>query len=265
MKSRLRNGAVTSLVLCLFVTVAHAQSGGGDVYWHIDRSVKSCSMVIDPSLTQAQWHTFVRQAGTMVTFKSLAPATTLGKKNFQIAVDYASTPVDQHDPAWINTFTHPDEDCPLGDAIKIPTIRARMGVSDNVDIGGYWTTAPGANYGVVGGELKYAFLKESGKLPAVATRASVSILTGVPDFNVNIYSLDLVTSKKFAKLTPYFGFRHNLIVGTEITSKVDLDREVIPTSQGYVGAAYSLWMLNLAGEYNFSSVNTFAFALGFNL
>ena len=83
--------------------------------------------------------------------------------NFLIAIDKASTPVDQHDLAWINTFTHPDEDCPLGDAIIVPTIRASMGVSDNMDVGGYWTTAPSANYGMVGGEFKYAFLQESEK------------------------------------------------------------------------------------------------------
>ena len=41
-------------------------------------------------------------------------------------------------------FTHPDADCPLGDAVGYPTIRASMGVSDRMDIGGYWTVAPGA-------------------------------------------------------------------------------------------------------------------------
>ena len=264
MRNKRLNGAVTSLVLFLLVLIAHAQSYAGDVYWHIDPSVKSCSMVIDPSLTQAQWHTFAKQAGATVTFKSLAPANTLGRMNFQVGIDYASTPVDQHNPAWINTFTHPDEDCPLGDAIVIPTIRASMGVSDKIDVGGFWTTAPGANYGAVGGEFKYGFLPESEKVPAAALRASVSMLTGVPDFNVNVYSLDLLASKRIAAVTPYVGIKESLIIGTETTSKVDLDQEKLSITQGYVGVAYTIWKINLAAEYNVSPVNTFALVIGLN-
>jgi hypothetical protein len=265
MRSRRINGTVTSLVLFLFAFVSRAQSHHGDVYWHLDPSLNTCSMIINPSLTQAQWHRFTHQAGAILTFKSLASARTLGKMNFNIAIDDGYTPIDQRDLAWVNTFAHPDEDCPLGDAITIATIRASMGVSDNMDVGGYWTTAPGANYGMVGGEIKYGFIKESEKYPAAAARASVSILTGVSDFNLNIYSVDLFASKKIAMVTPYIGLKESLVIGTETTSKVDLDRESLSVTQGYAGVAYSYWMFNLAAEYNVSSVNTFAFVVGFNL
>ncbi len=264
MKRKLMSAMANALVISAFVSTLYAQGNRSNVYWHIDPSVKSCSMVIDPSLTQAQWHTFTKQVGAMSSFKSLASAKTLGKLNFHVALDYGSTPVEQHDPAWINTFTHPDEDCPLGDAVAYPTLRASMGVADNMDVGGYWTVAPGANYGMLGGEFKYAFLQESENIPEAAVRASVSILTGVPDFNLNIYSVDLLASKQIAMLTPYVGIRTSLVSGTETTSKVDLDTETIPIAQGYVGVAYSIWMLNLTAEYNVSSVNTFALAVGLN-
>lgn len=265
MRSKRLFGMATFIVLFQILVVSPAYCGDGDVYWHTDPGVESCSMVIDPSLTQSQWHTFTRQAGAIVSFKSLASASTLGKKKFSIALDYSSTPVDQHDLAWINTFTHPDEDCPLGDAVKLPTIRARMGISDNMDIGAYWTTAPRANYGGIGGELKYAFLQESQKSPAAAVRASVSLLTGVPDFNLNVYSIDVLASKRISRFAPYVGFKESLVIGTETTSKVDLDRETISIPQGYAGIACNFWMINLAAEYNVSSVNTFALALGVGL
>jgi hypothetical protein len=265
MKSKRLNAAVTFTVLFIFGAISHAQSGGDGIYWHIDPNVKTCSMVINPSLTQSQWHRFIEQVGAIASYKSLAPATTLGKMNFNIAIDDANTPVDQHDLAWINTFVHPDENCPLGDAVSYPTIRAGMGVTDNMDVGGYWTTAPRANYGMVGGEFKYAFLRESAKYPAAAVRTSVVLLTGVPDFNLNIYSVELMASKKIAVLTPYIGLKENLVIGTETTSKVDLKRESLPVTQGYIGVAYSIWKLGLAAEYNVSSVNTLALALGFNL
>jgi len=252
-------------ILLLLASAMSAQAQGNTIYWHIDPNVKSCSMVIDPSLTQDQWHKFVKEAGTIISFKSLASANTLGKMNFRIAIDNGYTPVDQHSLAWINTFTHPDEDCPLGDVISLPTIRAGMGISDNMDIGGYWTVAPNANYGAVGAEFKYAFLQESEKLPVAAARASVSILTGVPDFNLNIYSVDLITGKQIAIFRPYLGLRMSLAVGTETTSKAELERENVFIPQGYAGITYTIWMLNLAAEYNVASVNTFAVAIGLNL
>lgn len=265
MKSKRLYGILTFLVLLIFVSVAHAQSNGSDVYWRLDPNVKTCSMVINSSLTQSQWHRFVEQVGAIASFKSLASAKTLGKMNFNIALDNAYTPVDQRDLAWINTFVHPDETCPLGDQITYPTIRGSMGVSDNMDVGAYWTTAPGANYGMVGGEFKYAFLAESKKYPAAAIRTSFTLLTGVPDFNLNIYSVELMASKKIAILTPYVGLKENLVIGTETTSKVDLNTESVPVTQGYVGLAYSIWKFGLAAEYNVSTVNTFTFVLGFNL
>ncbi len=256
-------GMASSLVLFLFLPVTHARADGGDVYWRTNPYVKSCSMVIDPSLTQGQWGRFVRQASAIVSSKSLGSAETLGRMHFKVGITASNTPVDQHDLAWINTFTHPSyRNCPLGDDIRIPTIRAAMGITDRLDAGAFWTTAPDANYGLVGAELKYAFVKNVPNLPAAAVRASTTILTGVPDFNISIYSVDLIASKRVAVFTPYVGFKQSLAVGTETTSKVDLDRESIGIAQGYAGVAYSVWKVSLAAEYNFSAVNTLALSLG---
>ncbi len=251
-----------ALMMLALVTEARAQ--GADVYWHIDPGVKTCSMKVDPSQTQAQWKTFVRQAGAITTFKSLASAEPLGTMNFSVGIDQGRTPVDQRNPAWINTFVHPDAECPLGDAISFPSLRARMGVSDRMDIGGYWTTAPNANYGMVGGEVRYLVSKESEDLPAASVRGSFTVLTGVPDFDMSIYSVELSASKKVAMFNPYVGVRGNLANGTTTTSKVRLAAERDFFAQGYAGVSYSFWVMSLAAEYNVSTVNTLAVAVEFN-
>lgn len=255
-------GAAAAVAIVLSATASQARVDDHDVYWRIDPSVKTCSMVIDPSLTQSQWHKFAKEAGAILSLKSLASAQALGKGNFILGATSSSTPVDQHDLGWVNTFVHPDEDCPLGDAVKFPTARARVGVSDHLDVGGYWTTAPDANYGGVGGEIKYAFVQESENRPAAAVRGSFSLLTGVPDFNLGVYSIDLTLGKRVARFAPYIGLRESLIVGTETTSKVELDRETVVQTQGYGGMSFSVWIFDLAAEYDVSSVNTFAVALG---
>jgi len=219
-------------------------------------------MVIDPSLTQAQWHEYIRQVSSIVTFKTLAPAEPLGRMNFTLGIDYSVTPIDQRDPAWINTFTHPDAGCPLGDQIKVPALRARLGVSKRVDVGAYWNTAPRANYGALGGEVKYTFLEEAARVPAAAVSMSVTTLTGVPDYNINVYGLGLAASKRVGRLTPYLGVREGLAIGTETTTKVALETERLGLTQGFVGATWSIWKLGLAAEYDLSVVNTFAFVIG---
>lgn len=264
MKGKRLIGMVIPLVPLLFASSSYSQEHDGGVYWHIDPSVKSCSMVIDPSLTQAQWNKFTREVGAISSFKSLASAEPLGKLNFTFGIDYSITPVDQHDPAWINTFTHPDASCPLGDRVEFPTLRARLGISSRMDVSGYWTTAPGANYGFMGGEFKYAFLRESAKVPAAAVSTSFTMLTGVPDFNFSVYSVGLVASKRIARFTPYLGVKENLAIAKETTAKVNLNRESLLLTQGFIGATYSIWKLGLAAEYNIAEVNTFAFVIGFH-
>ena len=255
--------AMVASGMSFFTTATYGQHNGGDVYWHIDASVKTCSMVIDPSLTQDQWKRYTRQLGEIASFKSIASAETIGKKHLSIAIEYSVTPINQHDLAWINTFVHPDENCPLGDQIKLPMLRAKFGVSDKIEIGAKWATAPGANYGMIGGELKYAFLQETKKKPAAAVRASFTALTGVADYNFSSGSIDLLVSKKFAGVSPYLGIRESLMMGTETTSKVNLDKESLLVTQGFIGVAYSIWRINLAAEYNIASVNTFSFLIGF--
>jgi hypothetical protein len=251
------------LVLLLLARPAFPQGTDGGVYWHISPGVKTCSMVIDPSLTQGQWHTFVRQAGALIDFKSLAPASPLGKNRFNLGVVYSLTPVNQHDPAWINTFTHPDADCPLGDQIAMPSLRATWGASDAMDVTGFWTQAPGANYGLAGGAMQYTFLRESAKGPAAAASVAFTSLTGVADFDFYVMSFRLSASKRLARFTPYLGVKQGVALGVEQTPKVDLKRETVPLAMAVVGTTWSIWKLGVAAEYEIADVNTFALQLGF--
>lgn len=71
-----------------------------------------------------------------------------------------------------------------------------------------------------------------------------------------------MASRRFSVLSPYVGIKESLSIGTETTSKVDLDRESTAITQGYAGLSCSVWRLNLAAEYDVSFVNTFAFTAG---
>ncbi len=234
---------------------------GEDVYWRIDPNVKSCSMDISPDLTQDQFHRYIRQLAFIASFKSAEPAQTLGKNHFSMNIDYSYTPINQHDPAWINTFVHPDAGCPLGNAIKLPLLRAEYGISDSVDVGLIYSEAPDANYGLLGAEVKYALVDGSETGAAVAARASIVRLLGVADYDFDMVSLDVLASKKWL-ITPYGGLRVSYARARETTDEVNLSDENIIDVQPFLGLEYAYRKFRLAVEYDIGEVSTLVLSLG---
>lgn len=116
------------------------------------------------------------------TFKLLWPAEPLGVKRIQVGIDFSVHRINDEDPAWNNTFSHPHETHYLGDVMQIPRLFARMGLSDGIDVGLYFTKNLNANYGFLGGDVKYTHFQQPGRPFASAIRASYVALLGVDRF-----------------------------------------------------------------------------------
>ncbi len=248
--------AAAILVLCCF-TIATAQE------LHVNHRYKECAIILDPSLTQGQFHKFTREAAQVFTFKLLSPAEPLGARRFQVGLDYSSTPIDDADPAWNNTFSHPHDQHYLGDRIVAPKLFARMGVSDRVEVGFYFTRNPQANYGFMGGEVKYALFMKPQQAWATAVRTSYATLLGVEDLNFHLLGVDLSASKRFGKLTPYLGIGANLARATATTAKVDLHNETLLTPRGIIGSQLAISFFSLTAEVDVAAVSTFSLRTGF--
>ncbi len=248
--------AMTVVVLC-FIAASHAQE------LHVNHDLKSCSIELDPALTQSQFHKFTREAAQVFTFKLMSPAEPLGAKTFQIGIDYSITPINDADPAWNNTFSHPHETHYLGDQLAFPKLFGRMGVTDRIDVGFYFTKNPDANYGFMGGEMKYALFMKPEKPVGMAVRATYATLLGVEDMNFHLWGVDLSASKKIGVLTPYLGIGANLGRGIETTSKVNLRNETVLTPRGIIGTQLSLSFFSLTAEMDVATVSTVSFRTGF--
>lgn len=257
MKSQTCIRMAGAFVALCSLSISHAQE------LHVNHDIKSCSIELDPSLTQSQFHKFTREAAQVFTFKLMSPAVPLGAKKFQIGLDYAITSINDADPAWNNTFTHPHEEHYLGDQLAFPKLFARMGVSDRMDVGLYYTKNPEANYGFMGGEMKYALFMQPQKPLAMAVRTTYATLLGVEDMNFHLWGVDLSASKKFGMLTPYLGIGANLGRAIETTSKVDLHNETVLTPRGIMGAQLSLSFFSLTAEMDVATVSTVSFRTGF--
>ncbi|NUO81356.1 hypothetical protein HUU05_14860 [candidate division KSB1 bacterium] len=244
------------VVLC-FIAISHAQE------LHVNHDLKSCSIELDPSLTQGQFHKFTREAAQVFTFKLMSPAEPLGAKKFQVGIDYSITKINDADPAWNNTFSHPHETHYLGDQLAFPKLFARMGMSDRIDVGFYFTKNPEANYGFMGGEMKYALFMQPEKPWAMAVRTTYVTLLGVEDLNFHLLGADLSASKKIGRLTPYCGIGANLARAIETTSKVNLHNETVLTPRGIIGGQLSLSFFTVTAEMDVAAVSTLSLRTGF--
>ena len=179
--------------------------------------------------------------------KDAYPASGLKADN----LPFAKVTVEYPDSkgSWNNTMSHPTADHELGDAIALPLVRARMGVSDRVDLGVTGGADPRSNYGVAGVEAKIALLRQGpGRPVSVAIRPTVSALIGPSEVFVGNASLDLSVSRRMGAWAPYVGGSSLASLGVERSKDVDLKDEALTRSVVFGGVAFEHRGLSVAAE-----------------
>jgi hypothetical protein len=269
MKPTILTTAAAALATALVQTPAIAQSHNHP-HLHVNPRWDECSFQLDPSLTQAAWHQFTREAGLVVYFRSLSDARPMGRGNFEVSVLQWQTGIDDRDAAWNDTFVHPDSTHWLyeGSGLKFPGVMARAGVGARTDVGVYITKNPNANYGFYGAQLQRNVTSGTTRSWDASARASFVSMYGPEDLSFTVYGVDLVASRKmtltrWAALSPYAGLSTYLASSHEQTAAVNLEDERVLGAQASVGAVLQLSKARLAAEYNFASVPSISLKLGF--
>ena len=232
---------------------------------HTNDEWDECALVLSPTLTQTAWRQFAREVGLVAYFRPLASARPLGKREVEFSVLNWGTKIDAHDPAWNDTFSHPDSTHWLfeGDALKIPGLMLRAGITDRLDAGVYFTKSMGANYGFLGGQLQYSFLNDSKQSVAAAGRLSAVTVYGPEDASASVFGADLLVSKTVSYFSPYAGVSGYLSRAVEHTNKVNLKDENIFGLQGMLGVEARVSFVRIAAEYNLAKVPGYSIKVGF--
>lgn len=270
MKNKTLATIAAAFIIALFPSAAFAHGGGKDIKLHVNPKWKECSFQLDPSLTQEAWHQFTQEAGLVVYFRSLTDAQPIGVGNYEVSALQWETAFNDADPAWNDTFVHPDSTHWLkeGDRLGFPGLMLRTGISDNIDVGAYFTKNPGANYGFWGGQIQYAFVNDAEKAWAASARFSFVSLYGPDDFDFTIYGLEVLASKEYGvysdwiTVSPYAGASTYLSRSHETTAAVNLKDENIIGVRGTIGAVTQISFVRLALEYNVAAVNSLSFKIG---
>lgn len=236
---------------------------------HVNTRWKECSFQLSSSLTQPAWRQFTEEAGLVTYFRPLDDARPMGRGKFEVSAVRWDTAIDDSDPAWNDTFVHPDSNHVLfeGHSLAFPGLMLRAGITSNTDVGLYVTKSPGANYGFYGAQLQRSVFENSSGW-AAAMRVSFVSMYGPEDVDFSVYGVDAVASKtialtRWASLSPYVGVSGNLSRSHEKSAVVDLADEHVLGAQASLGAALQLASARLAVEYNAARVGTLSFKIGF--
>ncbi|HLP12213.1 MAG TPA: hypothetical protein VK177_09810 [Flavobacteriales bacterium] len=259
-------------ILIGLLSLALKQSQAQDVHLHVREKWENCSFQIDPSLTQDEWHRFTKEAAMVICFRSLASAAPLGAGKLEFGLLQWKTKIDETAGAWNNTFVHPHDEHYLigGPVLPIPGITMRMGLTNKLDAGAYWTFAPGANYGFTGAQLQYNFMNAQTHKIDVSSRIGVNRLYGPDDINFTTCSADVLAGKKlklyknWLSVSPYIGCSGYYARAHEKTSAVQLKNESVFGLQAMAGANIQISHFNVGVEYNVANVNTLSFKLAGN-
>ena len=226
---------------------------------HVDPSIEDCEVRFAPQLTQGAYRRFVREFGSVSAFKQASPPTTLGRWGVALDLEQIFFTVDEEAPAWNDTFTHPGPEHWLGADKEIPKLRLRAGVTDDLEVGAYFTKSPEANYGWLGIEAKYAVLVQGDDVPvALAVRGAYTKTLYVADMNMHALTADVSAGRTFWKaFTPYVGVGADAVLARETSPAVDLKTEALVVPHATVGFELRYWHVALGAEYQVSEIHSF--------
>ena len=214
------------------------------------------------NLTPDDFNDLVKEAGTMIAYRGIAPAEPQGLTGFDIGVEASFFKID--DGLWNQVLDSDD----VPSYLPVPKVHVRKGLPFGIDLGASYAMVPSSNIKVVAGEIQYAILDGSVALPALAVRGHYSTLLGVDDLDLTTYGADAVVSKGFLFITPYAGVgvmrTNGEYAGTNATVKANLEDQsaTIPRVFGGVQVTMALLRLTLDAEFSEVPVYTAKVSLG---
>lgn len=268
---------LVALVLCFAIDPSRAQvfhqdthTGDGHAQLHVNPRWKECSFQLNEDLSQGEFNEFAKEASLVIYFRPMTDAKPLGARNFEVSVVQWSSAIDEDKGAWNDTFVHPDSAHWLvgGERLPITGLTARMGLTDRLDVGVYFTKNPGANYGFFGLQAQYQLTGNKGSAFATAVRGSAVRMFGPEDLNLTVYGGDLLASREFVihdkwlRLAPYVVVSTFLSSAHEKSSEVELRDERVAGLQAGVGLLAKVAAMRIAVEYNHARINTVSMKLG---
>jgi len=195
--------------------------------------------------SQDAFKKFSEDLGAAFSYKAITPAEPLGITGFDVGLEISQTKLENE-----QYFDIACGGCGA-DSIYVPRLHVHKGLPMNFDVGVSYASVPNSNVKLTGAELSYANIEGGTVMPAVATRATYSKLTGVDQLDFETMGLEVSISKGFAMFTPYGGIGYNWVTSTPNLPSglpVTLEEEKFNQTKYYVGLNMNLGLINFDVE-----------------
>ena len=151
-------------------------------------------------LSQRDFRLLSEDVGAAASFKSMIPSESLGVTGFDVGVSISGVRLKNR-----GVFERATSGGDVPSTLPLASVRVHKGLPYGIDIGAAYSTVPGSNIGVIGGEVRWAFIEGGVAIPAVAVRGTATKLVGVDQLDLETTSLDISVSKGILNVTPYGG------------------------------------------------------------
>ena len=183
--------------------------------------------------------------GSALSYKPVTPAEPLGITGFDIGVEATVTDFSKSGAA-LKAATSNAVDVTT---LIVPKLHIAKGLPFGIDLAASLSSVPSTDIKLTGAEIRYAIIKGGIALPAVAIRAAMTSMTGVPELAFSTKSLDISISKGFLMFTPYAGVGQVWVTSTpQGTAAATLTEEAFTQSKVFAGANINLGLMNFALE-----------------
>ncbi|MGC3981882.1 MAG: hypothetical protein QM808_11520 [Steroidobacteraceae bacterium] len=194
------------------------------------------------TLVQGEFKGLTEDLGAALSYKSLAPASTLGVTGFDLSLSVTGTSLDSL-AAWEKATN--DNDIPS--TLPVPMLRVTKGLPFNIDVGAFYLQIPDSNIRLYGGEARWAFIEGGVATPAVALHGTYSKVTGVDQLDLDTKSVDISISKGFTIVTPYAGIGQ-VWTNAKPVGVQQLHSESITQTKYFGGLNLNFGLPNIAAE-----------------
>ena len=192
------------------------------------------------NLAQQDFRLLSEDLGAALSYHPQTPTEPLGTTGFDLGLALTLSKVSNKDQ-----LSRASSDS-VPSYLPIPTLRANKGLPLGIDLGLMYSTIPGSDISLWGGEARWAFIRGNVAAPAVGIRGTFTRLTGVDELDMTTKGLDISASKGFAVFTPYIGIGRTWIRSTPHVGM--LTEEKFALTKFFFGTGFKLALFYMNAE-----------------
>ena len=217
----------------------------------------------DQTYTQQNFRDFSEEIGSVLLYRSIGPAVSLGITGFNLGAEIMVSDIDEKKDYWKKAVS--DRTAPS--YLTNTRVTFTKGLPLDIDAGIVLGKVVDPDIPYFGAEVRYAILKDRALFPGLHIRGSYSQTFNVDQLDLKTYGLDLSVSKGFGvgvKIIPYGGVGLSWVSSkaSNLTAGLRLDKEEFAKTHGFVGARLKVAFFSITGEVYYGVIPSYNLQVG---